>query len=188
MDSTTVVWTPYARLHAEAEEDGLFNAVIETPKGSRNKFKYMPDSGLFMLHSVLPAGAVFPFDFGYFPGTLGQDGDPLDVLVFMDQPAFVGCLVKVRLIGVIEAEQTEIDGKSERNDRIIAAADASQDRKNLTDINELSQELLDEITHFFVSYDEMKGKKFRPLGQKGPQQARQLVKDGVKALKKQKKR
>jgi inorganic pyrophosphatase len=75
--------------------------VIETPKGSQNKFTFEPRLNAFALTGVLPAGAVFPFDFGFVPSTLGEDGDPLDVLVLMDAPAFAGCVVPCRLIGVI---------------------------------------------------------------------------------------
>ena len=67
---------------------GKLNVIIDTPKGSRNKYKYEEDPGIFRLSSILPVGAEFPFDFGYIPGTVGGDGDPLDVLVLMDEPAF----------------------------------------------------------------------------------------------------
>src|ERR1700723_3866498 len=92
-------------------------AIIETPKGSRNKFDYDSDSGLFQLGGLLPEGMMFPFDFGFIPSTLGQDGDPLDVMVLMDAPAHVGCLLGVRIIGVITAEQTQ-DDETEGNDRL----------------------------------------------------------------------
>src|SRR5678809_213771 len=101
-------------------------AVIETPKGSRNKFDYDPDSNLFMLGGLLPEGLAFPFDFGFIPSTLGDDGDPLDVMVLMDEPAHVGCLLDVRIIGVIEAVQVQ-DGKSETNNRLIAVSIHSYD-------------------------------------------------------------
>jgi inorganic pyrophosphatase len=81
--------------------------VIETPKGSPNKLVFEPRRGAFVLKGVLPAGAVFPFDFGFVPSTRAEDGDPLDVLVLMDAAVFPGCIVPSRLIGVIEAEQTE---------------------------------------------------------------------------------
>ena len=86
---------------------GELHVIIDTPKGSRNKYKYEPEHGLFMLGGILPAGAVFPYDFGYVPSTLADDGDPLDVFLLMDEPAFVGCLVESRLIGAMKAEQTE---------------------------------------------------------------------------------
>src|ERR1700716_1118059 len=81
------------------EEDSLM-VVIETPKGSPNKLAFAPRHGTFVLKGVLPAGAVFPFDFGFVPSTLGEDGDPLDVLLLMDAPVFPGCIVPSRLIGV----------------------------------------------------------------------------------------
>ena len=83
--------------------DGELNVIIETPKGSRNKYNYDEGLRLFKLGGVLPSGAVFPFDFGFVPSTTGGDGDPLDVLVLMDEPAFPGRVVDVRLVGVIEA-------------------------------------------------------------------------------------
>src|SRR5882762_1037118 len=81
--------------------------IIETPKGCCNKFDYDPESNLFMLGGLLPEGMMFPFDFGFIPSTLGDDGDPLDILVLMDAPAHPGCLIDVRLVGIITAEQTE---------------------------------------------------------------------------------
>src|ERR671932_1198574 len=91
-------------------DSGELQVLIETPKGSRNKFKFDEQLGRFRLSGVLPMGAVFPFDFGFVPATLAEDGDPLDVLVLMDEPAFPGCLIPSRLLGAIEAEQTERDG------------------------------------------------------------------------------
>src|SRR5579871_1560530 len=82
-------------------------AIIETPKSRRNKFDYDPESGLFRLGGLLPEGMVFPFDFGFIPSTMAEDGDPLDVMVLLDEPAHVGCLLDVRIIGVIEAQQIE---------------------------------------------------------------------------------
>jgi inorganic pyrophosphatase len=82
-------------------------AIIETPKGRRNKFKYEPGSGLFSLSNLLPRGFSFPFDFGFIPSTLAEDGDALDALVLMDEPAHFGCFLKVRLVGVVEIVQKE---------------------------------------------------------------------------------
>src|SRR5678809_1087786 len=131
-------------------------AVIETPKGSRNKFDYDPDSGLFMLGGLLPEGMMFPFDFGFIPSTLGEDGDPLDILVLMDAPAHVGCLIEVRIIGIIEAEQTE-DGKTESNDRLLGVAIHSYDHEDLESIDDVSKTLLDQLEAFFISYNKQRG-------------------------------
>jgi hypothetical protein len=84
-------------------KSNALNVVIDTPKGCRNKFAYDKKRKAYTLKTVLPHGAVFPFDFGSISGTIGEDGDPLDALVLMDEPAFVGCLVESRVIGVIEA-------------------------------------------------------------------------------------
>jgi inorganic pyrophosphatase len=163
----------YARLGAY-DDEGLLNVIIDTPKGSRNKFKYDDAKGVFKLGGVLPAGAAFPFDFGFVPATRGEDGDPLDVLVLMDEPTFVGCLVASRLIGVIEAEQVE-EGEKIRNDRLIAVAAESRNHRGVRALSQLSANLLGEIEHFFASYNEAKGKPFRTLGRRGAARAESLI-------------
>lgn len=150
------------------------HVVIDTPKGSRNKFAYDKKRAAYLLKGVLPAGAVFPFDFGSIPGTRGEDGDPLDALVLMEEPAFVGCLVEARLLGVIKGEQTE-KGETERNDRLIAVAAKSKIHEGLNSLSDLDPKLVDEIEHFFVSYNAIRGKKFKPIGREGPKRARRLV-------------
>ncbi len=156
------------------DTDGNVRVIIETPQGSRNKFKYEPELGIFVLSTVLPVGATFPFNFGFVPSTAAPDGDPLDILVLMDAPAVVGCLLTARLIGVIEAEQTE-NGTAKRNDRLIAVASASRDHGEVKRLKDLNSNELAEIEHFFVSYNEVKGKKFRVLGGHGPNRAQRVV-------------
>ena len=170
-------------LSAFDDQSHALNVIIETPKGSRNKFKYDEELGLFRLSGVLPAGAVFPFDFGFVPSTIGQDGDPLDVLVLMDEPAFAGCLVASRLIGVIEAEQTEEDETS-RNDRLIAVAANSHIHRDVHALHDLSDGLLTEIEHFFASYNAVRGKQFKPAGRHDADQAIKLVEEGIKQAQK----
>jgi len=172
---------PFSRIGPFEDEDTL-HVIIETPKGSRNKFKFDPDRGVFELGSVLPAGAVFPFDFGFVPGTKGDDGDPVDVLVLMDEPAFPGCLVRSRLIGVIEAEQVERDGTEVENHRLIAVADNSWAHHDITTIDDVAKRLIEEIEHFFVSYNTAKYKTFTPKGRYGPKRARKLVEDAISRM------
>jgi inorganic pyrophosphatase len=149
----------------------LITVVIETPKGCRNKFKYRPDAGTFELGKVLPAGATFPFDFGFVPRTLAEDGDPLDAMVLMDEPAFPGCIVTARLIGVIEAEQTKKHGVTVRNDRLLAVADAARDYGQLRKAKDLDPVLVQEYEHFFISYHAIKGRQFQVLDVRGPRRA-----------------
>jgi inorganic pyrophosphatase len=160
-------------------DDDCLIVVIETPKGSPNKLTFEPRYGTFVLKGVLPAGAVFPFDFGFVPSTRAEDGDPLDVLVLMDAPVFPGCIVPSRLIGAIEAEQTE-DGETERNDRLLAVAANSAAHRSIHELSDLSQDLIAQIEHFFVSYNEIKGKRFEVKGRPGSKRALALVKTALK--------
>jgi inorganic pyrophosphatase len=158
---------------------GHLQTIIETPKGRRNKYSYDEKKRLFVLKSMLPAGMVFPFDFGYIPGTLAPDGDPLDILVLIDEPATQGSLVWTRLLAVIEAEQTE-GGKTNRNDRLIGAAAVSHEYRSVQSLDQLSPDLVEEIEHFFVSYNELAGKKFRQVGRAGAHPARQLIEAAIR--------
>src|SRR5579872_5124757 len=101
------------------DDENKLQVIIETPKGSRNKYAFDPKQSVFALKKVLPAGMSFPYDFGFIPSTKAEDGDPTDVLVLMDEPAFPGCLLKCRIVGIIEGEQGKKKG-AERNDRIVA--------------------------------------------------------------------
>jgi inorganic pyrophosphatase len=156
--------------------------IIETPKGKRNKFDYDPDSNLFKLGGLLPEGMMFPFDFGFVPSTLGGDGDPLDIMVLMDAPAHVGCLMDVRIIGVIEAKESSDDGMV-RNDRLLGVAIHSYDHEDLTTIDDVSATLMSQVEEFFVSYNKQRNKKFKILGTSGPRGAIKRIKDGMQAHK-----
>jgi inorganic pyrophosphatase len=166
--------TALDRLPTTDRADHL-RAVIETPQGSRNKLSYDPVEETFAVSSSLPAGMSFPFDFGFIPGTLAEDGDPLDVLVLMDAPAFPGCLVEIRLLGVLEAEQTERSGKRVRNDRVIAVAKGSTERGDLQDLTDLDPQLMIQIETFFATYNELAGKTFRPRARRGRKRAERLI-------------
>jgi len=131
----------------------------------------------------LPEGMMFPFDFGFVPSTLGEDGDPLDILVLMDAPAHVGCLIEVRIIGIIQAEQSD-DGKSEINDRLLGVAIHSYDHEGLESIKDVSKTLLNQLEQFFISYNKQRGKKFKVTGTGGPKKAVEFLKLGMRAYKK----
>ena len=162
------------------KKSGLFQVIIETPKGSRNKYAFDPDQEIFSLHKILPAGMAFPYDFGFLPRTRADDGDPIDVLVLMDEPAFPGCLICSRLIGVIEGQQ--IDGKKRiRNDRLLAVAGATHTYANIKEPNDLPQHFLKELEDFFVNYHRLEGKEYKLLGCKGEDVARSLIKKTRKA-------
>jgi inorganic pyrophosphatase len=165
------------------EKKDLINVIVETPKGSRNKYAFDFEPGMLTLKKALPAGMMFPFDFGCIPGTKADDGDPLDVLVLMEEPVSAPCLVKAHLIGVIEAEQRE-DGKTERNDRLIAVTDFENQPDEMRSLKKLRPQTLKEIERFFISYNELVGKKFKVLDYRGPDAAVKLVKQSARATRK----
>ena len=171
--SGEVLRTPYALLSARTA-GGLVNVIIDTPKGSRNKFKFDDEAQCFRLSRILPLGASFPYDFGGIPGTLAEDGDPLDVMVIGEEGSFVGCLLSAKLIGAVRAEQTE-RGKTIRNDRLLAVPVTSANPAEVTHIDELPSARVAEIEHFFVSYNQAHGRHFRPTGHAGPDEAERVL-------------
>jgi inorganic pyrophosphatase len=157
------------------DEDGLLNAVIEASAGTRSKYTWDPDASVFRLSGLLPAGFAYPFDFGFIPSTCADDGDPVDVLVLMDEPGVPGLVVAARLVGVIEAEQQEPEGGVDRNDRLLAVARHSLDYADVHDIGDLPRAVLSQIEHFFTAFNQAKGRRFTPLGRGDAARARQLV-------------
>jgi inorganic pyrophosphatase len=156
------------------ESHRTVQVVVETPRQSRSKHKYDPDLRVFKLHKVLPAGLFFPFDFGFVPRTIAEDGDPLDVLLFLDEPSFVGCVLEARPIGVIEARQTE-NGETIRNDRVIAVASEAPTYRSFRSLADLDPHLLEQIERFFVTYNLEQGKQFEPIARRGPRVAQKLI-------------
>jgi inorganic pyrophosphatase len=161
--------------------DHVLQVVIETPKGSRNKYSFDEEQKIFVLKAALPAGMVFPYDFGFVPRTRAGDGDPIDVLVLMDEPAFPGCALLTRLIGVIEGEQTTPKTPSVRNDRLIAVAETTHVYSNFRRMKDVPKKTIREIEEFFVNYHKLQGKKFKLLGVHGEKRARRLIEAAKKS-------
>ncbi len=171
--------TPLNELPAVDADSGRINVVVDTPRGSRNKYKFDAEHGQWRLSKVLPEGMYFPYDFGFIPSTRGEDGDPLDVLLLAEEPTFAGCVVPARLIGVLEAEQTE-GGKTVRNDRLVAVVETPYNPAAYHSLDEVNGQRLDEIEHFFVSYNEMEGRQFKPLARHGPQRGQKLIEQATR--------
>ena len=150
--------------------------VIETPKGSRAKYTYEPELQALELSGLLPAGMSFPLDFGFIPSTLAEDGDPLDILVLGDEPSVAGCVVQVKLLGVIEAEQTE-KGKTVRNDRLLARTALSINYQDAGSVEDLEATLVEHLGRFFINFNELKGKGFKVVGVGDGERALQLLKN-----------
>ena len=167
-------------------EQKHITTVIDTPLGSCCKYKYDQEHGLFRLGKWLPLGAHFPYNFGFIPNTYGEDGDALDVLALMPAPVFVGCVLSVSLIGVLEAEQRERDGRILRNDRLLGTVETAVNSPFPRTLDDMAPFALDEIQHFFVAHNEMEGRTFYPLGYQGAARAWELVIIGAKSTSDQK--
>ena len=152
----------------DPKDKTLIQVIIETPRGSRNKFACDPEQRVFEVKRVLPSGMTFPYEFGFVPSTEADDGDPTDVLVLMDEPATPGVLVKCRLIGAITGEQLDPRKKKAiRNDRLLAVERANHEYADITDIKDLDKKWLSELENFFTNYHEMEGKKYKVLDRCG---------------------
>jgi inorganic pyrophosphatase len=151
-------------------------AVIESSRSARGKYAFDPELRAFTLKRLLPAGMSFPLDFGFVPSTEAEDGDPLDIMVLHDEPLPMGVVVEVRLIGVIEADQTE-EGETKRNDRILAVATQSLSHAAIKAANDLPPGFLDSVTTFWTQYEALRGVGYKILGVKGAAAAVRRVRE-----------
>jgi inorganic pyrophosphatase len=155
---------------------GLVVVVIETPSASGNKLKFDNELGMYRLDRVLPAGMIFPFDFGFIPETLAEDGDPLDTIVLLDSPVGVGVVVEARLLGVIEAEQQEHKGRSwVRNDRLVAVAGGPKGHASPRSLDDLDPFRLEAIESFFAYYHALDDERFRVVARRGVRAAEEAI-------------
>jgi inorganic pyrophosphatase len=157
------------------------NIIVETPKGSNEKYNFDPEKQCFRFKKALPMGMVFPYDFGFIPGTMGEDGDPLDVMVLSEFRFFPGCMVSCRLAGALLAEQTE-DKRKIRNDRFFFIPELSLQFKHIISVSDLPREELNQLKQFFINYNAIEGKIFNPLKILNASKAYELLKkqgDGI---------
>lgn len=143
--------------------------VIETPKGSRNKYAFDEKQRVFGLKKVPPAGMEFPYDFGFVPSTLAEDDDP--------------CALRCRIVGIIEGTQGKKKNRG-RNDRVIAIEKENHSFADIHHVKGLGKTFLEELEDFFVNYHNLSGEEYKILGAKGPAKAMKRVKDGMRAFKK----
>jgi inorganic pyrophosphatase len=154
------------------------DVVVETPKGSAQKYNYVPKTPFFKLSKILPAGMVFPYDFGFIPKTEGEDGDPLDVIVISEFNSFPGVIIKCRIIGGIKAEQSKEEGSKDliRNDRFIAVPKCSNIFQDIHEVKDLPKKIMSELEEFFVEYNKLEGKKFKAVKMMNAKEATAQIK------------
>ncbi|NYB52483.1 MAG: inorganic diphosphatase [Methanobacteriaceae archaeon] len=150
-------------------------AVIEIPKGSRNKYEYDKDLESFALDRVLYSPFHYPAEYGIIPQTLYDDGDPMDIMVIMDQPTFPGCIIESRPIGMMRM----IDG-GDHDDKILAVPVEDPHYKDIQNINDISKAFLDEVAHFFKEYKTLEGKETEILGWENADKAKSAVVHSMK--------
>ncbi len=156
----------------------VVNAIVEIPKGSRNKYEFDLDLGVFRLDRVLYSSMHYPAAYGFVPSTLYEDGDPVDVLIIIDQPLSTGVLVEVRPIGVLRMYD-----EHGSDDKILSVAVHDPTYKTVTEVNHLPSHLLVEIEHFFTSYKNLEGKMVKSFGWDSAQAARKAITDAAKKFK-----
>jgi inorganic pyrophosphatase len=137
----------------------VFNAVIEIPKGSTNKYEYDHELDILRLDRVLFSPLFYPFDYGFIPQTMYADGDPIDVFVMCMHPTFPGCVLEARAIGVLEMRDEK--GPDEK---ILAVATKDPRYNNRKCLGDLNPHTMREITHFFEIYKDLEDKQTEVIG------------------------
>jgi len=148
----------------------VVNAMIEVPGGQANKYEYDKSLHAVRLDRPLYASVHYPGDYGFVPSTLADDGDPLDILVLLPHPTFVGCLIESRPIGVLEMLDQEVPDQ-----KILGVAVSSPTHKQVHHHTDLEDHVLREIEHFFAVYKELEGKHTQTLGWRSSHEAQQLI-------------
>jgi inorganic pyrophosphatase len=155
---------------------GLLNVLIEIPAGSKNKYEFDKDLNAFALDRVLYSSVQYPYDYGFVPNTLADDGDPLDGMVIIDQPTFPGCVITARPIGMLEM----IDG-GERDEKILCVPAKDPRYNQVQSLENISGHRLEEIAEFFRTYKNLEQKVTEILGWKDVDQVMPLVEKCIKA-------
>lgn len=154
-------------------------AIVEIPKGSNNKYEYDKDMEAFALDRVLYSPFFYPGEYGLIPQTTYDDGDPMDILVLMDQATFPGCVIESRPIGLMKM----IDG-GDKDDKVLAVSVNDPKYKDVNDISDIPSHILDEIAHFFKEYKALEGKKTEVNGWEGAQSAFDAINHSIELYKK----
>jgi inorganic pyrophosphatase len=148
----------------------IVRMIVEIPKNSSNKYEYDGEVGVFRLDRALYSPLHYPGDYGFVPGTLADDGDPLDVLTLVDDASYPGVMMYVRPVGVLDmVDQHEPDQK------IIAVPTKNPRYDQIHTMDQVFPHKLREIEHFFAIYKELEGKVTEMKGWRGPREARELI-------------
>jgi inorganic pyrophosphatase len=165
-----------------------FRCVVEAPRGSSVKLTYDPALKAFVLRRALTKGLTYPFDWGFLPSTMGEDGDPLDVMILHDDASPMGVVIPAQIIGVLEVTQRDKGGDSTRNDRYFAVPVGSHREDDLDHVDDLSKRTRREIEEFFIAASALEDKKLEFLGWHGPKHAKSSIAEGVDRARREERR
>jgi inorganic pyrophosphatase len=154
----------------------LVRVIIEIPKNSSNKYEYDGNLGIFRLDRALYSPMHYPGDYGFIPGTLAEDGDPLDIMVLVDEPSFTGCLMEARPVGLLHM----VDGK-ENDQKVLAVPNRNPRFESIHTIDQVFPHTRTEIEYFFSIYKELQGAKTEMRGWSGPREARRVITESREA-------
>ncbi len=166
----------FSHLSAGKNAPHVINVVVEIPKGSRNKIEFDRQLEVFRLDRILHSPVHYPGDYGFIPGTLSLDGDPLDALVLVTDPTFTGCVLSARPIGVLL--MTDEKGEDEK---ILAVPERDPRYEEVSDLRDLPRHLLKELEHFFGVYKDLEGKETAVLGWEPVLRAHQIIRRAIEA-------
>ncbi|TVU54362.1 MAG: inorganic diphosphatase [Arthrospira sp. PLM2.Bin9] len=155
---------------------GLVNVLIEIPAGSKNKYEFDKDLQAFALDRVLYSSVQYPYDYGFIPNTLADDGDPLDGMVLMDEPTFPGCVIAARPIGMLEM----IDG-GDRDEKILCVPAKDPRYSEVNSLKDIAPHRLEEIAEFFRTYKNLEKKVTEILGWQDVDKVQAIVQACIKA-------
>jgi len=174
MTSLQHSFVPFIEIPAGNQIPEILNAIIEIPRGSRNKYEYVPEYNCFKLDRVLASPMHYPTAYGFVPNTLYTDGDPLDILVLIDEPTFTGCLIEVRPIGVMRM----IDG-GQQDDKIVSVALYDQGYAHYQSLDDMRPHQKVEIEYFYSVYKDLEGKVTRIDGWEGVDYAHKVIREAA---------
>lgn len=157
-----------------SDPPGTVRAIVEIPGGSRNKYELDKESGLLRLDRVLFSAVHYPADYGFIPGTLAEDDDPLDVLVLLKEPTFPGCEVDIHPLGVLHMRDRGVP-----DEKIIAVPVHSPLQTQFREFEDVPKHLLREIEHFFQTYKDLEGKRVEALGWEDRAAAHRAIRDAI---------
>jgi inorganic pyrophosphatase len=169
--------------YADDKHEDLVNAVIETPALTRHKYAFIPKFGIFMLKQTLAEGLTWPYDYGFVPQTLADDGDPTDIIVINDTPTFTGCLLEVRILGAVLLKKNGVV-----NNRLVACPKKQSGVTLKTDsyekLSDIPKDMMEGIERFLVEYSEVEGNKIEFNGTCSRKKAFAMIDEDRKRRKK----